>query len=76
MGVTKKTTIKGTQYLKVETDSGAECLFSLHNGDVVSPSTIKKPSDEDLYAACELVESEGYTVDLDAGLPPAGFVYP
>lgn len=76
MGITKKQTIEGTEYLKVVLDSGSECILRLHEDDVVSPSTIRSSDFDELYQACELAEANGYTVNLDYGLTPSGFSYP
>lgn len=76
MPITKKQTIDGVQYLKVELDSGVECVLQLHEDNIVSPSTARSSDFDDLHRACEIAEANGYTVNLDYGLTPSGFSYP
>lgn len=73
-----KQTKEGTRYCTVtNTETNVQYQFILKNDSVACPSVVGATDTEGLTAACEKLESSGYTVDTSASkTTPAGFQYP
>jgi hypothetical protein len=76
MELEEKRTMGGKEYLKILDSEGNQYFFSVSSDGLrVAPSTIGATDESGLTEACELVEQNGYEVDLTVGLPPEGFEY-